>query len=331
MPFEPIIEEEDTPKMTIEEYVAEQRRSIRRKSLWATGIGGFLVAVHLIWLILFGLAGVEPDFSILFRSLFFVLGLFFFIAGIYGLYYSKTLSAEDVIPSPEAIEFARRAAGTRPIYTYIFVFSIAAVFLAQLMAGLELSVVRAGLVKSLVIKDGEYWRILTGATLHGGLLHIYFNTQALYGFGSLMEYLSNRAHLAMVFLLSIISGGIFSIFFLPESTSVGASGGIMGLIGYLAIYGYRRRRQLPPDFLKTMLINIGFIAAFGLIAYEFVDNFAHLGGFVAGSVYGFFQIPGNSSSDPRSAGKMVELTGILSVAVFIAESVFTIFRIFGKA
>jgi membrane associated rhomboid family serine protease len=146
-----------------------------------------------------------------------------------------------------------------------------------------------------------------------------------------MEYLSNRAHLAMVFLLSIISGGIFSIFFLPESTSVGASGGIMGLIGYLAIYGYRRRRQLPPDFLKTMLINIGFIAAFGLIAYEFVDNFAHLGGFVAGSVYGFFQIPGNSSSDPRSAGKMVELTGILSVAVFIAESVFTIFRIFGKA
>ncbi|MCV4615292.1 hypothetical protein OFM04_35875, partial [Escherichia coli] len=80
----------------------EQRRSIRRKSLWATGIGGFLVAVHLIWLILFGLAGVEPDFSILFRSLFFVLGLFFFIAGIYGLYYSKTLSAEDVIPSPEA-------------------------------------------------------------------------------------------------------------------------------------------------------------------------------------------------------------------------------------
>ncbi|MCV4726153.1 rhomboid family intramembrane serine protease, partial [Escherichia coli] len=80
-----------------------------------------------------------------------------------------------------------------------------------------------------------------------------------------------------------ISGGIFSIFFLPEPTSVGASGGIMGLIGYLAIYGYRRRRQLPPDFLKTMLINIGFIAAFGLIAYEFVDNFAHLGGFVAGS------------------------------------------------
>lgn len=331
MPIEPIFEEQEPLRLTIDDYVAEQRRSIRRKSFWAVGIGGFVVAVHIAWLALFALAGVEPDFSILFRSLFFVLGLFFLFAGIYGLYYAKTLSAEDLIPSPEAIEFSRRAAGTRAVYSYIFVFTIAAVFLVQLSAGLEESVAAAGLVKPLVLRNGEYWRILTGATLHGGLLHIYFNTQALYGFGSLMEYLSNRAHLAVVFLISIVSGGIFSIIFLPEVTSVGASGGIMGLIGYLAVYGYRRRRQLPPDFLKTMLINIGFIAAFGLIAYSFVDNFAHLGGFVAGSVYGWLQIPRNPAADPRKAGKIAEIAGILAVAVILAEAVFAIFRILGKA
>jgi membrane associated rhomboid family serine protease len=82
--------------------------------------------------------------------------------------------------------------------------------------------------------------------LHGGILHIFFNGQALLGFGGLIEYLSNRAHLLIVFVLAIIGGGLCSLFFMPDGNSVGASGGIMGLIGYLAIYGFRRKRQLPP-------------------------------------------------------------------------------------
>ena len=101
-----------------------------------------------------------------------------------------------------------------------------------------------------------------------------------------MEFLTDRAHLAIVFLLAVICGGFLSLVFMPEATSIGASGGIMGLIGYMSIYAYRRRAQLPPDFLKNMLINLGFIAAFGLIAYQLIDNFAHLGGFLIGAIYG---------------------------------------------
>lgn len=332
MSLQPLLDdEEQSPLLTIDEYLDNERRSIRRKSYWAIGIGGFVVAAHILWLIVFALAGVKPDFSILFRSLFFVLGLFFLIAGIYGLYHAKRLTAEDVIPSPEAIEFARRSAGARAIYTTILVVSIISVYIVEVLAGLENSVEAVGLVKTRVIYDHEYWRILTGATLHGGLLHIYFNTQALFGFGSLMEYLSNRAHLAIVFLIAIITGGIFSVIFLPGTPSVGASGGIMGLIGYLVVYGYRRRRQLPPDFLKSMLINTGFIAAFGLIAYQFVDNFAHLGGFLAGLLYGFLQIPRELDRDPRRAGAVSNLLGMFAIAVFIAESVFSVFRLLGKA
>jgi len=169
--------------------------------------------------------------------------------------------------------------------------------------------------------------VLTGGALHGGLLHIYFNSQALYGFGSLMEYLSNRAHVAIVFLLAVIGGGLLSLVFMPDGTSVGASGGIMGLIGYMAVYAYRRKQQLPPDFLKSMLINVGFIAAFGIIAYQLVDNFAHIGGFLVGAVYAFFQVPRDLNVDPRSTNSVIHTLGIVAIAIYIAEAVFAIFRI----
>jgi len=111
---------------------------------------------------------------------------------------------------------------------------------------------------------------------------------------------------------------------MPDITSIGASGGVMGLIGYAAIYGYRRKRQLPPDFLKTMLINIGFIAAFGVIAYQIVDNFAHFGGLLVGAIYAFFQVPKDLRNDPRAVKTSVELAGYAALGVFIFASILTI-------
>jgi membrane associated rhomboid family serine protease len=324
-------EEKQEPRQTPEEYLAEQKRSIRKKSWWATGIGGFIVVVHLGWLILFAMAGMRPDFAVLFRSIFFILGLFALVAGLFGLYYARSLSLKDITPSAEAIEFARQADASRPYYTMILVGCIVAVFVAQISAGADESILAAGFVKPDFTDRGQYWRILTGGALHGGILHIYFNGQALFGFGNLMEFLSNRAHLAIVFLLAVIGGGLMSLVFMPEGTSVGASGGIMGLIGYMAVYAYRRRAQLPPDFLRTMLINVGFIAAFGVIAYQLVDNFAHIGGFLVGAVYALVQVPRDLAADPRKTNAFINIAGIIAIAVYIAEAIFAIFRITGRA
>jgi len=324
-------EEEPKPQQTAEEYLAAQKSSIRKKAWWAVGIGGFVVAVHIGWLLLFALVGAEPDFSVLFRSIFFILGLFGLVAGIYGLYYARSLSLADLTPSAEAIDFARRSEAVTPYFTMILIGSVIAVFVAQMTTGLTASIEAAGFDKTAFRTEGQYWRLLTGGALHGGLLHIYFNSQALYGFGSLMEYLSNRAHVAIVFLLAVIGGGLLSLVFMPGGTSVGASGGIMGLIGYMAVYAYRRKAQLPPDFLKSMLINVGFIAAFGIIAYQLVDNFAHIGGFLVGAVYAFIQVPKDLTADPRKVGPIINTLGIVAIAIYIAEAAFAIFRITGRA
>ena len=345
------ISESENKQLTPEEYLAQRKASIRKKSWWAVGIGGFLVFVPLGWMLLFILAkqfewlnfifniiGFKPDFSILFRNIFFILGLFGFLGGIWGLFEARKMSLADIIPTPEAIKYLERIKEITPYYTQILVVSIVVVYIFQVIVdsnvsddsdAFPLSIQLAGLIKPLVWK-GEFWRLLTCGTVHGGLLHIYFNGQALYGLGTTVEYLSNRAHLAIVFVLAIISGALFSLYFLPDTPSVGASGGIMGIIGYAAVLGYRRKWQMPPDFLKNMLINIGFIAVFGLVAYQIVDNFGHLGGLLVGIVYGFLQIPRKPEKDPRQAGFVADFFGMIAMGVFVFTCILSILLILEK-
>lgn len=241
---------------------------------------------------------------------------------------------ESPSENEERSEIAQPATPVTPFYSFILVACLVAVFLSQLAAdgsnsllfGGETSVSLAGFDKQLFLQ-GQYWRILTGAALHGGLMHLFFNCYALYILGRLIELLSNRAHLAIVFLLSAIAGGILSLIFLPDNPSVGASGGIVGFLGYMTIYAFKRRKLLPEGFLKNMLFNVGFIAFVGLFLMEKVDNFGHLGGLLAGAVYGLIQIPGDLYKDPRKVSAITEGIGMIALGVFVFTSIFSILLI----
>lgn len=214
-----------------------------------------------------------------------------------------------------------------PLYTSILIASILAVMAAQVAGGLDGSILIAGFVKPAFLKDHEYWRILTGATTHGSLLHVGMNCYAFYSFGKIFEMLSNRAHLSIVFLLSAVGGGVLSLIFMPDGISVGASGGIVGLIGYLAVYAFRRRQFISPEFRKSLLINIGFILVFGLVLYQVIDNYGHIGGLITGAVYGFIQISPDEHVDPRDANSAVQFTGLAALGIYIAACVFSILLI----
>lgn len=214
-----------------------------------------------------------------------------------------------------------------PYYTYILVASIVIVAVVQMSTGLEASVVAAGFDKPAFLNRGEYWRILTGAAVHGGLAHIALNAFAFYSFGRIFETLSNHAHLAIVFLLSAIGGGILSLIFAPDGLSVGASGGVVGLISYLAVYTFRRRQFITPEFRKSLLMNIGFIIIFGLVLYQVIDNFGHVGGLITGAIYGLIQIPGDAYTDPRIAGPTTQTVGLAALGIYIATCCFAILLI----
>lgn len=234
-----------------------------------------------------------------------------------------------------------RAAFTIPVpkYTVVLLICIAAVFAAQLWLDpprsasltellfyeLRNSAFIAGFDKPAFIHGGEYWRILTGAFLHGFIVHVALNSYAFYSFGKLFELLTNRAHLPIVFLLSAIIGGLLSAYFIPDGISVGASGGIVGLIGYLLIYAFRRHQFVSAEFRKSLLINIGFILLFGFVLRSIIDNWGHIGGLLAGAIYGLVQIPSDAYRNPQDAGTFTELLGLAALGICIATAGISIY------
>lgn len=305
--------------ITPEQALEKQKRGMKRTAYWAILFGVVVIGLHG----LLPLAGLP--LSMIFHSIWFVFGAIALLIGGWTLYEAKKLSLEDIIPSPRAIEFARIYEATRPIYSYVLIGCFVAVFLSQLNFGEDASVLAAGLVKPLVW-EGEWWRLLTSATLHGGLIHIFFNSQALHGFGKLIEAFNNRAHVAIVFVLAALSGSLFSLFFMPDTTSIGASGGVLGLVGYLVVFGYRRKRDLPPNFLRNVLVNVALIGAIGLLGAAFIDNAAHAGGLFAGLVYGFFAIKKNAAQKTET-NVLLNFAGILSLALVVFAALFSIWKI----
>lgn len=245
---------------------------------------------------------------------------------------SFTTVSEEPAEEGTAQQQAPLLSVPKPYYTFTLLGCIGAVFAAQLFTSLDpeflqvdrYSAMIAGFDKQAFLQRHEYWRIFTAATLHSGVLHVAMNSYALYSFGRLVEMLSNRAHLAIVFLLSALGGGVLSLIFNPDGISVGASGGIVGLLSYLAVYAFKRRQFISPEFRKNLIFNIGFILVFGLVLYDKVDNFGHIGGLITGAVYAFVQVPTDEYVDPRKSGRFATVCGAAAVIIYILTSILTI-------
>jgi membrane associated rhomboid family serine protease len=141
------------------------------------------------------------------------------------------------------------------------------------------------------VAAGEGWRLLTAPMLHGGFLHFWMNYGALESLGRTMETRGVRAYVPLVFLAAALAGGLCSILIPPDAPSVGASGGLMGMFGFLAVMAWRREKHLPQGFLRGLLINIALIGLVGVFAYQFIDNAAHAGGLLAGLLIGLAAVP----------------------------------------
>ena len=164
--------------------------------------------------------------------------------------------------------------------TWVVLFGI------QSVVGLDSSIAQAGLVKS-EVRRGEVWRLLTGAMINGNIWHIWMNATSGIMLALLIERTANRHVLLPLWLLGALGGSLCSLMFLPEATSVGASGGLLGFVGFLAVLGWKRKHLLPPQFAVNILRSVGFTALFGLLAWSVIDNAAHAGGALAGALAGY--------------------------------------------
>lgn len=136
------------------------------------------------------------------------------------------------------------------------------------------------------IEEGEYWRLFTSLFLHGGLPHLVANMFSLALIGAVLEPAIGRLKFAFVFLSTGVLASLAS-FYWSGGVSVGASGAILGLYGmYLALfYGNMRDgwKELQWDPLAAVPL-VALVAGFILPG---VDNAAHIGGLLSGSLMGF--------------------------------------------
>jgi len=204
---------------------------------------------------------------------------------------------------------------------------MAFVGLAQLFA--PGSIAAAGLVKA-AYRHGEFWRLLTAPFLHGNPLHWFLNMGVLLYLGRRVEVFARWPHVPLVFLFTACVGGEASARLL-DSPSVGASGGLMGWLGFLLVFETLHSQLVPRSSRRRLLAGIALTAALGVLGYRFIDNAAHFGGLLAGMAYAAIVFPKSASAHRPGSTLTDRIAGGLALAVLIAAAGLAVWKIHGAA
>ena len=205
-----------------------------------------------------------------------------------------------------------------PAITYIIIALNVIFFIVPILFGEAQSILEQFCIHGPSIRYGQYYRLLTGIFLHVDIWHLLFNCYALYVLGGQLESFLGKAKYTMIYFVSGLFGGLFSIIFNGDTASVGASGAIFGLMGSLLYFGYHYRvylgsvikSQIIPLILANLIL--GFITTG-------IDNAAHIGGLIGGAMITMALGVKNKSS------WFEEMNGWIITLIFLAFTAYMAF------
>lgn len=140
------------------------------------------------------------------------------------------------------------------------------------------------------------WQLLTHAFLHGGPEHLFSNMFALWMFGRPLESTWGSRRFLCYYLVCVLGAGLVQLtvvtlgvkYGMPPTPSVGASGGVFGLLLACGMLFPNGRLMLifPPIPMKMRT----FVICYGLLELYLgvtgtrsgIAHFAHLGGMAFG-------------------------------------------------
>ena len=231
-------------------------------------------------------------------------------------------SANDVAAAVPVLRFETWLEAQKAPVTRLMFGLIAIVGLAQLLPGDSLRA--AALVKP-AYHGGEWWRLFTAPFLHGHPVHFMMNAAALLYLGKRMEVFARWPHVPLVFLFAACVGGEASARFMT-ATSVGASGGLMGWLGFLLVFESLHGSLVPRSSRRRLLAGVLLTALIGLVGYRFIDNAAHAGGLLAGMLYAAIVFPKSSSPNRPDSTLPDRIAGAAAIAVLSAAAAFAVMR-----
>lgn len=224
--------------------------------------------------------------------------------------------AQVVAPAAIASETRRgRQSWAAAPATYTLLGINCGVYLLMVLSGVSPISPRAGQLLhwgadygAFVLVLNQWWRLITAAFVHIGLLHLATNMWCLWNLGLLGEPLLGAPGLFAAYLLTGYAGNLLSIATHPglaangsdAAIGAGASGAIFGLAGVLIILLNSRYLPLPEAERKALRKSViwfavlNFVLGFGVDLGHFseqIDNTAHLGGFLSGLLLALPMVP----------------------------------------
>mgnify|MGYP000167282149 CR=1 FL=1 len=194
------------------------------------------------------------------------------------------------------------------------------------------------------ILRGQYWRLVMPAFLHAGIFHLVLNMWALYHLGGAIETFYGHSKALLVYVITGFFGSVLSvaatlsqIYFSQGSEgipiSVGSSAAVFGFVGLLIGNKFKKNTFSVSidNYINTSQlwffvgVNILFGLGVNFMGSGFaINNFAHIGGFVAGIILGIFLDLVNTTYQSK-------LKIILEKLLFIFALILIIISVLGQS
>ena len=161
------------------------------------------------------------------------------------------------------------------------------------------------------IHHGELWRLISPMFIHVDSFHLLVNLIVLWLFAPVLEARMGALRFLLVFIVSGLSGIVYGYAF-HEFSSAGASGALMGVIASLIIslLVSKKRSPLTNRQMKLLLVSGSGLLGLGLLQPG-IDNWAHLGGFVGGSLTTLIIVNLGTGPRPRAHVRLTAAATLL--------------------
>lgn len=210
----------------------------------------------------------------------------------------------------------------KPIITYAIMAICVIVFALMYILGDgsldNITLLRFGANLDVLTKNGDYFRLITCAFLHIGIVHLIFNMYALYIIGPQIESFFGKIKYLSIYLISAVSASILSLSFNTNTISAGASGAIFGLLGALLYFGYHYRVYLG-NAVRSQIIPIIIINLLFGFTMTGIDNAAHIGGLIGGVLASI------ALGVPEKSNKTEKLNGLIVLAIYFGFIIYMAF------
>ncbi|XP_078692272.1 inactive rhomboid protein 1-like isoform X3 [Branchiostoma floridae x Branchiostoma belcheri] len=162
----------------------------------------------------------------------------------------------------------------------------------------------------------QFYRLWTSLFLHAGLVHLLMSVIFQMTILRDLEKLAGWGRIAIIYILSGIGGNLASAVFLPYQAEVGPAGAHFGVIACLFVEVFQSWQMLQAPWRAILKLTIIVLVLFVLGLLPWIDNFAHITGFICGILLSFSFLPYITFGTFDKNRKRIQI--IVSFLLFVA-------------